>query len=1186
MTPSHGAQTDLPQADATARSPALLSGVEAIVRIPLEQHRMDAAVGLRVAAVVSGYPGSPLGTVDLALERQRSELDANDVRHVPGVNEELAATVVWGSQQRSLMAGAEVDGVIGMWYGKSPGVDRCGDVFKHANSMGSAENGGVLVVAGDDPSAKSSTLPNDSVASFFSASIPVLAPSTVGDVLRLGLHGIALSRYSGLWVGLKVVTNLADGFATVVLEDLVPSPVVPRLTIDGAIYQHVQLPTVNNTVSVRQEEEILNRRLEAAKAYSLANDLNAVTHPARDAWLGIAAVGKSHADVVQALADIGLDANAIERAGVRIMRINMPFPLEPTAIRGFADGLEQILVVEEKRPFVETLMRDVLYDHDHRPTVVGKRDERGAILIPGEGELTPERIAAILRARLSPRVSGVEEEDEPSDAVGAQATLLRLPIVPQTPTTTQAGPARLPAFCSGCPHNRSTAGVAGSLTGGGVGCHAMVYLEERHRDDTLLPLTPMGAEGVMWIGAHSFASADHVFQNLGDGTLAHSGSLAVRACVAADVNITFKILYNKAVAMTGGQAVAGSTPVPALTRELEAMGVRQIIVVAEEPHSYGDDARWAPGVTVWHRDRLGDAEQELADAPGVTALIYDQRCAAESRRLRKRGDLARPTKRAAINEAVCEGCGDCQIKSNCLSVLPVETPLGRKTRIQQSTCNQDLTCLDGDCPSFVVVDVSSIRPRDRSTLAPPTTFPDPPPPTSDDSLDAYMVGVGGTGVVTANRLIATAAMLEGWSVSGLDQTGLSQKGGAVVSHLRARKGDMARTNTVGLGTTDVYFAFDALAGSEPKHLDRMSKDRTVALVSTDVAPTISVITQPLTNMPTGSALEDIIAAAAHVTAGYDAEELCQALLGDTLPSHILMIGAAYQHGALPIAAEAFEEAIAGGRGADTNLAAFRWGRALVAQPELVEEAMRRERPRSSSDRVPSARATSTGTSLLGATTLPDTVRELVDWRVKDLVDYQNAGVAQTYLALVTEVAAAEHRAVPGRTELSEAVARYAYKLMAYKDEYEVARLHLDPAFQEQLAGEFPGGRVAVKLHPPALRALGMKKKLSIPAPVSRPLFRGLVAARRLRGTALDPFGLAKVRRVERRLVTEYAAEVRALLPRLTPENHVVAVELARLPEGVRGYEDVKLKNVETYDRDLARLKSAFARPAPSPRRYA
>jgi indolepyruvate ferredoxin oxidoreductase len=1135
-------------------TPELLTGVDAVVRLSRLQRQLDAEQGIDTSSVVSGYPGSPLGGVDLAVERDAKRDDV--VRHVPGVNEELAAAVVWGSQQRSLMTLRDDQGVIGIWYGKSPGIDRSGDVLKHANSMGTARNGGVLVVCGDDPAAKSSSIPNDTRGAFFDAQMPVLIPSCVADIVRLGLHGIALSRFSGLWVGLKVVTDFADGFQSVVLDDLLPHPVLPEVRVDGRVWVHDQLPTVNNTVSVQQEHDILNGRLEAARAYSLANGLNRTTHDPAGARLGIAASGKAHADVLESLARLGLDPDT---AGIRLFSVAMPYPLEPTAVQDFAAGLDEVLVVEEKRAFLETFVREALYDGPHQPRVLGKRGADGRTLVPAEGDLVPDRLVAVLRKWLE--AHGVLQHEEPNAV--PTANVISLPLAAPAPPR----PARMPAFCSGCPHNRSTAGPEGAIMGGGVGCHSIVYLEERHRDTTILALTPMGAEGVPWIGAAGFASAPHMFQNLGDGTYGHSGSLAIKACLAAGVNITFKLLYNAAVAMTGAQEVQGGTDVPALTRELDAMGVGRIIVVADDPHKYGRNAGIARGVTVWGRDRLAEAERILADTPGVTVLLYDQRCAAQARRLWKRGQLVEPNKRVVINEAVCEGCGDCQKKSNCMSVVPVKTALGRKTQIHQASCNHDISCLDGDCPSFLTVETDGpAQPPKPRHVAPPADLPEPAAPLARDELSTYMVGIGGTGVVTASRVLASAALHDGWTVAGLDQTGLSQKGGSVTSHLRARRVGAPNTNTIGREGADVLFAFDPLAAAEQRHLQRTKGPRATAIVSTHVAPTSTVITQPNTVMPTGDVLRDAIAAAVGETVACDARALSEALYGDNLPANVLLLGVAYQAGALPFSYHAFEEAIGElGKAAERNLEAFAWGRAVVARPEAVAEVLNGAKPETERRREPPRAAVDAARVLFERRGTDPALREAVAWYVADLVDYQDAALAGRYLDTVEAAWAAERAAAPDRHELSEAVALHLYRLMAYKDEFEVARLHLDAETRQRIAGDYPGARVRYQLHPPLLRAMGMKRKLKIAPAVADPLFRGLHAARKLRGTALDPFGRAEVRKVERRLVEDYATRMRALTGTLTADGYERALDVAKLPEMVRGYEDVKLANVAEYE---------------------
>ncbi len=1154
------------------------SGVELIVRLPELQQAIDRAAGLRTSCVVSGYPGSPLGGVDLALARRR----ADGIEHVPGVNEELAAAVVWGSQQRNLMDLGPDEGVIGMWYGKSPGIDRSGDVLKHANSMGTAPNGGVLVVVGDDPAAKSSSIPNDSRGAFFDAQMPVLVPASSADLVDLGLHGFALSRFSGLWVGLKVVTDFADGFAALDLEQLLPDPVLPEVRVEGRRWHHTQIPTVNNTVSVQQEHDILVGRLEAARAYALANGLNRVTHGCEDAWLGLVAAGKSHADLLQALEWLGLGPDSLADAGIRVLKIGMPYPLEPTAVRAFARGLEQILVIEEKRPFLELFVRDVLYGEPHHPPVTGKRATDGSMVVPAEGDLTADRLVEVLREQLASRLGSRLTAPRPQSARGGGTRIADAPVsLPVSVVAGGAGQAvsarRVPAFCSGCPHNRSTASLPGAIVGGGVGCHSIVYLEDRHADDVILPLTPMGAEGVPWVGAAKFARAEHIFQNLGDGTYAHSGSLAIRACVAAGVNITFKLLYNGAIAMTGAQDVAGGTEVPEMTRELEALGVRRIIVCAADPHRHGRDARFAAGSSVWPRERFAEAEATLAREPGVTALIFDQRCAAEARRLWKRGTLPEPRTRAVINEAVCEGCGDCQRKSNCLSVIPVSTPLGRKTQVHQSSCNHDLTCVEGDCPAFLtVIEPASKtqgegdkRDARRHSAPPVPAVPAPPTAESRDTLSVYMVGIGGTGVVTASRIVATAATIDGWTVAGLDQTGLSQKAGAVSSHLRASRGRQPLSNSIGEAGCDLLLAFDPLAAAEPRHLSRLDRERSHAVIASTVTPTVSVITQPHAEMLSFDSLRERIAAATRSVISCDAQTLSERLFDDHLPANILMVGVSVQAGLLPLSVGAIEAAIGElGAATEVNLAAFRWGRAIQHDPSL---AARGGRPVEATPSVPAQRRSSLRrvNRLLATHSLPAPIGAAARWRGADLIEYQGTALAARYLEVVSCVAAAEQAAAPESTALGEAVATYLYKLMAYKDEYEVARLHLQEQFRGWVRGQHPRAKVRYMLQPPVLRTLGMKRKLAVPPAIALPAFTALRGTRRVRGSRLDPFGRAEVRRVERQLVEEYIAIVERLARTVSAENLAAAVSIASLPDLVRGYEAVKLHNVNLYRARLA-----------------
>ncbi|MCE2512830.1 MAG: indolepyruvate ferredoxin oxidoreductase family protein, partial [Acidimicrobiia bacterium] len=941
---------DLDQKFTLERGRVLLTGVQALVRLPIDQHRADAARGLDTATFISGYQGSPLGTVDLTIERNMALLQSHDVVWVPGVNEELAATAVWGSQEPLLGPLARHDGVVGMWYGKGPGVDRCGDVFKHGNFKGTAPNGGVLVLAGDDPLAKSSTLPTQVEPAFYDAQIPILYPGSIQEILDLGLHGIALSRYSGLWVAFKIVTTIADGFGT---AEVAPDRVVvvhPELEIDGKPWRHTQRPGLVTPMSLEQEKDIAYGRLDAAVAYAAANGLNEISGATGAARLGIAAAGRTFAELRQALADLGLDDDDLRRFGIRLLRLGMVWPMEPDIVRRFARGLDEILVLDEKRAFIELFLRDILYGRAGAPRVVGKTDELGRRLVPADGELSADRIAAVVANRFRSGVLGGELGALPV-AVEARVALIE--------AAAKAGAAvlsRSPYWCSGCPHNRSTAVPDGSFAGAGVGCHAMALWI----DDRAGIVHQMGGEGATWIGRAPFTGRAHMFQNVGDGTFFHSASLAVRAAVAAGVDITYKILYNGAVAMTGGQDVAGATGVPELTHSLAAEGVARIVVCSDDPDRHTAGAPLATGAEVWSRDRLEEAQLLLRDTPGVTVLIYDQQCAAEKRRERKRGLRPTPTRRIFINEAVCEGCGDCGAKSHCLSVQPVDTELGTKTRIHQSSCNFDYTCIEGDCPSFIQVKTRTVKTRTVKTRTVKTraarTRPGKAPaagaaraaraqPPADvaepertvpgpDGYAVFMAGVGGTGVVTVSQVLATAALLDGLDVLGLDQTGLSQKGGPVVSHLRFFAGEASGANLIGAGDADCYLGLDLLVASDPKNLTRADPERTLAVVSTSKLPTGDMVAHVDETYPDVDGMLATIDGATRADASIrlDADRMADALLGTAMSANVLALGAAYQAGGIPVSAASIERAIElNGVAVKTNIAAFRWGRVYVRE---------------------------------------------------------------------------------------------------------------------------------------------------------------------------------------------------------------------------------------------------------------
>ena len=1190
---------DLDQKFTLERGRVLLTGIQALVRLPIDQHRADAARGLRTATFISGYQGSPLGTVDLTIERNMALMEAHDVVWVPGVNEELAATAVWGSQEPLLGPLARHDGVVGMWYGKGPGVDRCGDVFKHANFKGTAPNGGVLVLAGDDPMAKSSTLPTQVEPTFYDAQMPVLYPGSMQEIIDLGLHGIALSRYSGLWTAFKVVTTIADGFG---IAEVAPDrvvPIDPGLEIDGEPWRHVQRPGLVTPLSLEQEKDIAYGRLEAAVAYAAANGLNEISGATGVARLGIVAAGRTFQELRQALGDLGLDDDGLRRFGIRLLRLQMVWPMEPEIVRRFAGGLDEILVLDEKRAFIELFVRDILYGRAGAPRVVGKTDERGRRLVPADGELSADRIAAVVADRLRSGVLGGE--------VGALpvAVEARLALIEAAAAAGAAEVARTPYWCSGCPHNRSTVVPDGSFVGAGVGCHAMALWI----DDRAQIVHQMGGEGATWIGRAPFTDRSHMFQNVGDGTFFHSASLAVRAAVAAGVDITYKILYNGAVAMTGGQDVAGAIDVPELTQSMDAEGVSRIIVCSDDPDRHAGGGPLAEGAEVWGRGRLEEAQLALRDTPGVTVLIYDQQCAAEKRRERKRGLRPTPTKRIFINEAVCEGCGDCGAKSHCLSVQPVDTELGTKTRIHQSSCNFDYTCIEGDCPSFIQVKTRQAKAKASvaaaagagrgAPSAPPADIAEPDRPVpGPDGYAVFMAGVGGTGVVTVSQVLATAALLDGLDVMGLDQTGLSQKGGPVVSHLRFFDGEAQGANLIGAGGADCYLGLDLLVAADPKNLAKADPERTVAVVSTSKLPTGDMVAHVEETYPDIDGMLSSIDGATRTGASVrlDADRMADALLGTAMPANVLALGAAYQAGGIPVSAASIERAIElNGVAVATNIAAFRWGRVYVREgtdglvslagvaPAATAETAAAA-PGLGLDSVP-ARAKAIARSLVqhsGLAAIPTdggaAMVETVQRRAADLVDYQSRELASQYVDFVDAASAREREVMGDRTELAEAVARYLYKLTAYKDEYEVGRLHLRPGVAEAMrdaVGDFAGYRIL--LHPPVLRALGLKRKISL-GPFQRPALVVLKALRRLRGTPFDLFGYARVRRMERELIAEYRTLMEAELDSLTRATYERAVKLAQLPDVIRGYEDVKLAGVERFREQVRAIRSPDASP--------
>ncbi|MEU1725960.1 indolepyruvate ferredoxin oxidoreductase family protein [Nonomuraea sp. NPDC005692] len=1113
----------------------LISGIQALVRLTLEQRRLDRDRGLNTRAFVSGYQGSPLGGLDLEMGRAARFLDEAGVVFQPGLNEELAATAVAGTQLLGQVPGRSHDGVTAFWYGKNPGLDRAADAIRHGNMAGTAALGGAVAWIGDDPGCKSSTVPSSCEPMCQSLSMPLLAPGSVAEIIEFGLHAVALSRATGLWTGLKIVADIADASATVELGapyDGIPFP-------DHA--DRGKSPILVGPSALDAEYDLLTRRLELARDYGRRHGLNRVMRDAPRATLGILASGTTYAVVLRALADLGLDESATEDLGLRLIRLGMPFPLAEADLAAMTSDLDRVLVVEDKVPFLEGQLKQALYGGERAPVVSG-RD-----LLTARGTLGAEDVAKALATCLGP-------DRLPRATVHlakpASAARRLLPMVA----------ARTPYFCSGCPHNSSTRTSDDTLVGVGIGCHAMIALDG-HGRGTQIGITQMGGEGAQWIGLAPFTRDRHFVQNLGDGTFHHSGSLAVRAAVAAGVTMTYKLLYNDAVAMTGGQRAEGRLDVPALTRSLAEEGVRRIVITTPEPETYRG-VRLAPIASVRHRDDLADVERELAALDGVTVLLHDDKCAAEERRLRKRGKLPTPTAKVVVNERVCEGCGDCGDVSTCLSVQPVETEYGRKTRIHQASCNSDLSCLKGDCPSFLLVEPGTRAPRELPPL--PVRLPEPVARLDGDAETLIrMPGIGGTGVVTVSQILQMAAHLDGLHAAGIEQTGLAQKGGPVVSDVRIAKRPVDGSVRASRGTADVLIGFDLLGVAADANLAVAAPGRTVAVVNTSIVPTAAMVTGRVT-VP-GSSADAVVRLESATEGGdnlyLDAHELSEALFGDHMPANMLLVGAAYQHGCLPVSAASIEAAIRLNKAAvEQNLAAFRWGRAAVADREAVRRAALAE----------PAEQPAPG------------LEETLALRVADLTGYQNQTYARTYETDVRRVIAEAARRVgeEAGARVGLAYARSLHKLMAYKDEYEVARLHLDPEEQARREREYGADAVvSVLLHPPLLRAMGMKRKIRLrrSAPT---LFRGLRAARVLRGTAFDVFGQAELRRVERELITEYRDLMRAALARLTPGTIDAVAEIAGLPESIRGYEDIKLARVAEFRERAAAALARLAEAAP------
>jgi indolepyruvate ferredoxin oxidoreductase len=1135
-----------------------LTGMQALARLPMLQHAIDRAAGLRTAGYISGYRGSPLGGLDTALHGAGAFLKAHDITFQPGLNEDIAATAIWGTQQLHLFPQPKFDGIFSMWYGKGPGVDRSGDVFKHANHAGTARHGGVLLVAGDDPSARSSAVAHQSEHMFSACGIPVLAPADLQEYLDFGLHGWAMSRYSGCWVALKLTSDTAESSATVEVDPQRLRFIIPddfRLPADGV---HIRWPDS----PLAQEHRLQEFKVYAAIAYARANKLNRIVFDSPRPRLGMIACGKAYLDVRQALDDLGIDAAYAADIGLRLFKVGMPWPLEAESVRQFAQGLEEILVVEEKRQIIEYQLKEMLYNwrEDVRPRVVGKYDETGEWPVPARSwllaptaEMTPALVARAIAARLARFHTAARITDYLAFLDRKAAALSR-------PRVTLM---RTPYFCPGCPHNQSTKVPEGSCALGGVGCHLMAVMMGRNT----VTISQMGGEGAAWLGVSGHSGTEHIFANMGDGTYFHSGLLAIRAAVAGKINITYKLLYNDAVAMTGGQPVDGTLTVPQLTRQLAAEDVGRIVVMSDEPEKYKGVNDFAPGIEIRHRDELDATQRELRETPGVTALIYDQTCAAEKRRRRKRGRFPDPAVRVFINEMVCEGCGDCGIKSNCLAVVPVETEYGRKRAIEQYSCNKDYSCVAGFCPSIVTVHGGSLR-RGRAMASEPEDFADLPEPAHAElarSCGILVAGVGGTGVVTIGALLGMAAHVEGKGVTVLDMTGLAQKGGAVMSHVRiAENQDRLHSTRIATGEACLLLGCDMVVAVSEDALSKTAPGVTRAIINTAQAITGEFLRNPDRAFPAGAMEQAVVdAVGAEAATFIDASRLASRLMGHSIATNIFMLGYAFQLGLIPLSSAALLRAIElNGSTVDENRRAFSWGRRTALDPAGVEAMV------------------AAGEPVVAGRKLSSSFDELVRRRRDYLTAYQDAAYARRYTDLVEQVGA---KVGADGAALTEAVARNYFRLLAYKDEYEVARLFCEPAFREALDARFEGDyRLAFHITLPwsqGARPGDEPKKIRF-GPWLMPAMKLLARFKFLRGTALNPFGLVAERKQERELIAEYERGMTHVLETLDPGRLADAVAIASIPDAIRGYGPVKFRSIAQAAARRKELLASFDQATP------
>ncbi|PWJ86369.1 indolepyruvate ferredoxin oxidoreductase [Pseudaminobacter salicylatoxidans] len=1133
-----------------------LSGAQAVVRMLLMQRERDRRAGLNTAGFVSGYRGSPLGGLDLQLWKARAQLRQSDIVFEPGLNEELAATACWGSQQAEVLGEGRYDGVFTLWYGKGPGVDRSGDVFRHANLAGSSKHGGALALMGDDHMAESSTNAHATEFLFVDTMMPILNPAGVQELIDYGLYGYAMSRFSGTWTAIKCVKDNIESTASVDASLDRLNIVLPEFDMPPG-----GLNIRNELDQLGQEARLHEYKRAAVSAFIFANKLNRIVYSGGSrAKLGIVTVGKSYLDVRQALDDLGIDEARANQLGIRLFKVGAPWPLDLDHIAEFVRGLETVVVVEEKRSLIEVQLRENLYNTANQPVIVGKKDERGGWLFPAKGALDPNDIAIALGERVL-KVIG------PSEEIAAHVSRLRQ-FQAMLADTKDVG-ARTPFFCSGCPHNSSTKVPEGSIAGAGIGCHFMALWMDR----STIGFTAMGGEGAQWIGQAPFSRREHLFQNLGDGTYNHSGTLAIRFALAAGTNITYKILYNDAVAMTGGQPHEGGLTVDMIARQVRAEGVERIAVVTDEPGKYAGSADFPPGITIHHRDELDRVQRDLREVKGVSILLYDQTCAAEKRRRRKRGTFPDPDKRVLINELVCEGCGDCGVQSNCVSIQPVETEFGRKRRIDQSSCNKDFSCVNGFCPSFVTVHGAKLRKGEgiAGQSDPLAGVPDPQPRPLGSGWSSIIDGVGGTGVVTVGAILGMAAHLEGKGCGLIDMAGLAQKGGSVFTHVRiAATPEDIHAIRVSAGKADLILGCDLVVSGARKVLAAVREGHTIFVANTAEVMPGEFARSADFSLPTERLKKAIRAAAGDERSHFfDATRTATALFGNSLGANMLMLGFAYQHGGLPLSAEAIEKAIElNGQAVAMNVAAFRWGRRAAHEPEFVRGLIAQP-GRSTAEAAPS-----------------QTLDEIIARRVAFLTRYQNAAYAEHYRRRIEALRAAEAKASPGSVVVTTAAAKNLFKLMAIKDEYEVARLYTDGSFARQLATQFQSyDRLEFHLAPPILGrrdAEGKPRKSSF-GPWMMKGFGLLAALKGLRGTVFDLFGYTAERRMERELLAQYEGDLDMIGSSLSADRIEAATALASVPALIRGYGHVRqasaVKATGERERLLDRLAGGDAAPA-------